>query len=129
MVVALLIWGEALEQGLSLSGVVTWLEAQGRFAWLANIADLTLPIPASAVGVASAGMVGYGLCRWLGRPLTQWLVGAGPLAQGEALFARGGGGVVALSRWVPILAEMMVCLDRIKIDRTHIAGSINLDPV
>ncbi len=68
MVVALLIWGEALEQGLSLSGVVTWLEAQGRFAWLANIADLTLPIPASAVGVASAGMVGYGLSRWLGRP-------------------------------------------------------------
>ena len=95
--VPLLIFGEVLEQGFSLSGVVTWLEAQGRFAWPATIADLTLPIPASAVmgapgqiygalvgglisavGVVSAGMVGYGLCRWLGRPLTQWLVGAGP---------------------------------------------------
>ncbi len=96
IVIPLLIWGEVLEQGFSLSGVVTWLEAQGRFAWPATIADLTLPIPASAVmgalgqiygalvgglisavGVVSAGMVGYGLCRWLGRPLTQWLVGAG----------------------------------------------------
>ncbi len=53
----------------------------------------------------------------------------GTLAHGEALFARAGGWVVALSRWVPILAVMMVCLDRIKIDRNHIAGSINLDPV
>ncbi len=49
IVVPFLIWGEVLEQGFSLSGVVTWLEAQGRFAWPATIADVTLPIPASAV--------------------------------------------------------------------------------
>jgi uncharacterized membrane protein YdjX (TVP38/TMEM64 family) len=133
VIVPFVIWGDALEQGFSQTGAVAWLEGQGRFAWLAAMAlmisDLALPIPSSAVmgalglvygavlgglisvaGVVLAGLVGYGLCRWLGRPLARWLVGEAPLSQGGALFDHRGGWLVALSRWIPVLAEVVVCL-------------------
>jgi len=91
--------------------------------------DLLLPIPSTAImaalglvygpiwggliGTAGSflgGALGYGLCRWFGRPLALRILGPDGLVQGERLFARAGGWLVALSRWLPILPEVIACM-------------------
>ncbi|MEO1686923.1 MAG: VTT domain-containing protein [Pseudomonadota bacterium] len=127
------IWGEGIEAALSQEAAQARLERWGPWAWAAGaallVADLALPIPttvvmaalgliygplwgglAAAFGSALAGGVGYGLGRVAGRPAAAALLGPEPLAEGEALFARAGGWLVALSRWMPVLPEVVsVC--------------------
>ena len=128
-----LFWGDRLDLMLTRDGAAQWLDDYGQFAWLAGIglliSDLALPIPTTAViaalgmvygpilgglvasvGSVVSGLIGYGLCRHLGRPCARWLSGERALATGERLFARAGGWVVALSRWLPILSEVVACL-------------------
>jgi uncharacterized membrane protein YdjX (TVP38/TMEM64 family) len=57
-----------------------------------------------------AGLMAYGLCRGLGRRAAQWIAGAGAMARAEALFAKHGGWLVALSRSTPVLPEALACL-------------------
>lgn len=125
-----LFWGDYLEQGLAGDAAVGWLRDYGPFAWAAGIAlliaDIALPVPSSAVmaalgivygpwlggtiatvGVTAAGITGYGLARLFGYPLARRLAGADNLNEGEKLFNRRGGWLVALSRWVPVLAEVV----------------------
>jgi uncharacterized membrane protein YdjX (TVP38/TMEM64 family) len=127
------LWGDQLEQLFAREGTVEWLREFGALAWLTAlgllIADLALPIPAAAImaalgilygplwggllaaaGSVASGLVGYGLCRYLGRPFALWLNGHKALAEGERLFARTGGWTVVLSRWLPILAEVIACM-------------------
>ena len=57
-----------------------------------------------------AGLLAYGLSRWLGRPIALRLAGADALESGEKLFADGGAWLVAGSRCIPILPEAIACL-------------------
>jgi len=124
------IWGEGVEAALSQDAARSRLEGWGPWAWAAGaallVADIALPIPttvvmaalgmiygpawgglAAAFGSALAGLTGYGLGRFAGRPAASALLGPGPLGEGEALFARAGGWLVALSRWMPVLPEVV----------------------
>ena len=133
IVVPFAIWGGRFDAALSVEGARGWMEQYGRWAWLAGIAllvaDIVLPIPSTVVmsalgwmygwwwgglictaGSMLAGIVAYGMCRVLGRPAARWIAGEAGLARGEELFAKGGGWLVALSRWTPVLPEAVACL-------------------
>ena len=128
-----LIWGEAFERSFSLVGTLTWLRELGPWAAAAGVgllvADIALPIPSTIVmsalgatygfgvggllsilGSMLAGLTGYGLARWAGRPAAIWIAGEDSLVRTEELFARGGAWLVLTSRWLPILPEAVACL-------------------
>jgi uncharacterized membrane protein YdjX (TVP38/TMEM64 family) len=119
-------------EGMDTLWTVGHLESFGKWAWLVGIGllvgDLLLPMPSTVVmsglgyvyGVALGGllaslgalgsaMLGYGLCRWIGEPMVDRLVGRAGLEQGRAVFDRHGPWLVALSRWLPIMAEVVAC--------------------
>lgn len=127
------LWGDRFETAFSEGQTADWLLDLGPYAWLSAIgllvADLVLPIPSTAVmaglgmiygpwvgglvataGSALAGLIGYSLCRIFGRPVARWLAGEAMLTYGQQLFSRIGGWLVALSRWQPILPEVVACL-------------------
>lgn len=133
IIVPFAIWGGRFDATLSLEGARGWMEQYGRWAWLAGIAllvsDIALPIPSTVVmsalgwmygwwlggcictaGSMLSGIVAYTLCRVLGRPAARWIAREDGLARGEELFANGGGWLVALSRWTPVLPEAVACL-------------------
>jgi uncharacterized membrane protein YdjX (TVP38/TMEM64 family) len=128
------IWGGHFTALFTQEGAAAWLRGYGEWAWLAGLAlmasDLFLPIPGTAVitafgyvygfwlgGLLGAigswlpGMVGYGLCRRLGRRAAEWIAGREDLEKGERLFAgESGGFIVALSRWLPVMPEVVACM-------------------
>ena len=127
------LWGDRLEALFVGDGAVEQLSSHGSYAWaiaiLLLLSDLALPVPTSAVmaalgiiygpllggliaalGSVLAGLTGYGLCRVFGRPLARFLSGEKALADGERLFARAGGWIIVLSRWLPVLSEVMACM-------------------
>lgn len=133
VLVPFLIWGENFEQRFGQAGAIDWLRDYGRWAWAAGIvlllADLILPVPATAVMaalgfiygplpgglIATAGSFGSGalaylLCRSLGRPVAARVLGERDLIEGERLFARVGAWLVVLSRWLPIFPEVIACM-------------------
>ena len=133
VLVPFLIWGASFEQSFSREGAAAWLSGYGRWAGVAGIlllmSDLVLPIPATAVmaglgfvygpveggliatlGSFLSGALGYLLCRWFGRPLAVRLLGPEDLMDGERLFARLGGWLVVLSRWLPVFPEVIACM-------------------
>jgi uncharacterized membrane protein YdjX (TVP38/TMEM64 family) len=130
VVLPFLLWGETLEAYFTGDGAVEALRGYGAAAGLVAVgllvADLLLPIPTTAVmaalgiiygpvvggliaaaGSFLSGMVGYGVCRQFGRPVARWLMGPGALEEGERIFARFGGWIVAASRWLPVLPEVV----------------------
>ena len=128
------IWGDEFERSLSLEHTVETLRATGGWAWAAGIGllviDLFLPVPGTvvmsalglvygwplggtiaAVGSVGAGVLAYGLSVGLGRRAARRLAGEKGLAEGERLFGgETGGWLVALSRWMPVLPEVVACL-------------------
>jgi len=133
MLIPFLIWGGDLEQAFSGPAAVNWLKGYGRWAWAAGLllllSDLLLPVPGTAVmaalgfvyGPLVGGFVGalgsflsghlaYVLCRLMGHDLAVRLVGKEDLIKGEHLFARAGGWIVAWSRWLPLLPEVIACM-------------------
>jgi uncharacterized membrane protein YdjX (TVP38/TMEM64 family) len=133
MTIPFLLWDDTFTRLFSGDEMVAWLRARGGFGWAAGIlllvSDLFLPIPGTAVmaalgfvygplvgGIVSvagsflSGMAAYGLCRAVGHRAALRLVGADDLAKGERLFARSGGWIVALSRCLPLLPEVIACL-------------------
>jgi uncharacterized membrane protein YdjX (TVP38/TMEM64 family) len=132
-IIPFMIWGEALESAFSVQGARAWMAGFGPGAGVAGIgllvADILLPIPSTlvmsalgltygpligglyaAAGSALAGVIAYGLSRWLGRPLALRLAGEAGLREGEEFFAAGGAWLVACSRCLPILPEAVACL-------------------
>jgi uncharacterized membrane protein YdjX (TVP38/TMEM64 family) len=128
-----LIWGPGFERSFSQEGAVAWLTGYGPWAGVAGIlllmSDLFLPIPATAVmaalgfvygpiaggliatlGSFLSGALAYLLCRWYGRPAAVRVLGADELGNGERLFARVGGWLVVLSRWLPVFPEVIACM-------------------
>jgi uncharacterized membrane protein YdjX (TVP38/TMEM64 family) len=133
LMIPFLFWGDAFNQWLTGEAGVRWLRGWGPYGWLAVIAllvgDVFLPIPAtpvmsaagylygavtggivSATGSFLAGLVAYGLCRQLGRGVAVWLAGGADLARADQLFRHSGPWLVALSRWMPLLPEVVSCL-------------------
>jgi len=131
--VPFLLFGKSFDAWLAGDAAVEWLRSHGSWAWAAAIVllvgDLVLPVPATAVmaalgilyGPVLGGLVGaagsilsgalaYAACRAAGRPAALRLAGAEGLARGERFFARTGGWAVALSRWMPLLPEVVACM-------------------
>lgn len=133
VLIPFVIWGSGFERSFSREGAIAWLTGYGGWAGVAGIlllmSDLFLPIPATAVmaalgfvygpviggliatlGSVLSGALAYLLCRWLGRPAALRVLGPQDLADGERLFARVGGWLVALSRWLPVFPEVIACM-------------------
>ena len=127
------IWGDRVEAFLHQDRLVAWFQSYYDSAWLVGIAllvsDLVLPIPNTVVmaalgviygplvgGIVStagnclSGLLGYSLCRLYGRPVAARLIGEADLEAGGHLFARSGGVIVAASRWLPVLPEIISCM-------------------
>lgn len=127
------LWGERFDAVFSLDGAQAWISEHGSWAWLAGVlllmSDVILPVPSTIVmsalgliygwfvggllasaGSFLAGFTAYLACRWLGRRAALWLAGEESLRRVEELFARRGGWLVALSRWMPVLPEAIACL-------------------
>ncbi len=128
-----LIWGASLEGAFSVESAITWLTAFERWAWAAAIGllllDFLLPIPATAVmsalgyiygplwggligggGSLFSGLAAYGLCRWLGPKAAERLLGERDYQRGRKLFAGAGGWIIVISRWLPLLPEVVACM-------------------
>ena len=128
-----LAWGDLFEEMFSESGATERLENYGKWAWLAGIillmADLFLPLPGTVImsalgylygplyggiiatlGNILSGLFAFGLCRLLGRRGAEWLLGKKDLEKGEKTFNKNGGWIVAISRWLPIVPEIVACM-------------------
>ncbi|MBT5927055.1 MAG: VTT domain-containing protein [Verrucomicrobia bacterium] len=126
-----LIWGNHWDW--SSQDTVAWLKQYGRWGWLVALillmGDLFLPIPSTAVmsglglvygplwggligstGSVCSGMIAYGLCRLFGEKAVVKLLGKDDQARGKELFLQYGGWLVALSRWLPLLPEVIACM-------------------
>jgi len=64
----------------------------------------------ASAGSFAAGVTGYGLCRALGPKIARRLAGEKELAAHHTLFQRSGPWLVALSRWLPLMPEVVCCL-------------------
>jgi uncharacterized membrane protein YdjX (TVP38/TMEM64 family) len=127
------LWGDRFESFLGGPAAQVSMETWGLFAWaiamLLLVADLVLPIPATSVmgalgsfygpwlggligglGSTGAGMVGYLLCRYLGRIIVGKLVTAEEMSRAKRFIDQNGGLAVAMSRWLPVLPEAVSCL-------------------
>ena len=133
VLVTFAIWGDAFENQFTIEGSLAWLRSHGQWAWLAAIAllagDLLLPVPSTvvftalgilygpwlggligAVGFASGGAVAYAVCRSFGEKAALRLLGERDYLRGRQLFEKSGGWIVVLSRWLPILPEVISCI-------------------
>ena len=129
------IWGDAFDALFEYEKVKAWFDDLGvSWAWLVGIgllvSDLFLPVLGTVVmsslgylygfwlggflaasGSMLAGLLAYGLCRSLGRGVAERIAGVDDLAKGERLFnGQAGGWMVALSRWLPVMPEVIACL-------------------
>ena len=132
LAIPFIFWGDWFEDFFSPTGTRGLLESYGAWAWLCGIlllaADILLPMPATVVmsvlgliygpvlggmiaaaGSFLSGTIPYLLCRGLGDGAARWLIGEDELDRGELLFGRVGGWAVALSRWMPLLPEVVAC--------------------
>lgn len=130
--IAWMISGGEWEARFTLEGSIAWLNGAGPWAWAAGmgllVADLFLPVPGTVVmsalgfiygpwlgglvaaaGSMAAGLAGYGIGRCFGEPMARRWLGDRDYEKGRQLFARGGGWLIALSRALPILPEVMSC--------------------
>jgi uncharacterized membrane protein YdjX (TVP38/TMEM64 family) len=127
------IWGGEFTAWFTGDAAIAWVRARGPWGGLAVIAllmsDLILPIPSTAVmsaagylygtvvggllsaaGSFAAGLTGYWLCRSFGPRAAARLVGKRELDGHATLFHRNGPWLVAFSRWMPVLPELISCL-------------------
>lgn len=128
------IWGDGFESYFSGDAAVDWLRGCGAWGWLAGIGllmgDIVLPVPGTAVisalgyvygiwlggligavGSMLSGLLAYGLCRRLGHRAAAFIAGEHDLEVSERVFAGPVGGyLVALSRWLPVMPEVISCL-------------------
>ncbi len=127
-----LIWGGSWDHAFTFAGSVKWLQDAGPWAWAAGIlllvGDLVLPVPGTivisalgfvygvamggavaSIGLILAGMTGYGAGRLFGEKFARKWLGDDDYEKGKQLFENGGGWVVAMSRALPILPEVVSC--------------------
>ena len=133
VLVSWIIWGEAWADQFSFQKSIDWLKQAGPLAWLARIgllaSDLVLPIPNTVVmsalgyiygtmiggvvatmGLLLGGLLGYGSGRLFTERFVIKMLGERDFAQGRRIFSQRGGWIVALSRSLPILPEVIACV-------------------
>ena len=127
------VFGEGLEEAWDVEFLAArFREAKG-WAWLLGIAlllaDLLLPIPGTivmsalgavygvwlggfiaAAGSMLSGICGYGVGRFFKEETAKRWLGERDFEKGKSLFRRGGAWVVAMSRALPILPEVLSCI-------------------
>lgn len=129
VVIPFLVWGDDLGGALRVdpeTGRLAGSELHpGLFGIGLLVADVFLPVPTTSViaalgilygpvvgtlyalgGSMLAALAGYSLGWLLGRPLAARFIGS-HLETGERAFARYGGWIVAASRWMPVLPEVV----------------------
>lgn len=122
------LWGGGFDSKFGFDGTVAWMQSQPLWGGLGGvgllIADILMPVPGTVVmsalgyvygpllgglfataGTLGAGLAGYGLGRILNEKTARRFLGDADFEKGRALFTRGGGWMVALSRSLPILPE------------------------
>lgn len=127
------LFGEGLEEAWNVERLAGHFEQAKGWAWLLGmvllLADLLLPIPGtvvmsalgvvygfwiggllSAIGSMLAGMLGYGVGRFFDEKFAKRWLGEKDFEKGRSLFARSGAWVVAMSRALPILPEVLACM-------------------
>lgn len=133
IIVPFIIWGDWFMDFFSEGKAIEWLQNYGQWAWavaiLLLLADLFLPLPGTVImsalgyiygpivggilatlGGIAAGVLAFALCRGLGRKAAVWILGAEGLAKGEQQYAKNGSWIVAISRWLPVLPELIACM-------------------
>ncbi len=133
MLAPMLIFGDEIDAQFAGEQGLERLRSYGAWAWLVGsgliISDLVLPVPSTAViaglgmlygpwlggligGVASmlAGLLAYVGCRLLGQRALDFIVGEANLEKLSRFFVRHGIWAIALSRWMPLLPEVLCCL-------------------
>jgi uncharacterized membrane protein YdjX (TVP38/TMEM64 family) len=133
IIIPFLIWGDWFTRLFSEEGSIEILKRYGSWAWmiaiLLLIGDLFLPLPATvimaalgflygplwggllaALGGFLSGVLAFSISRGLGRKGALWILGEKDLAKGERTFSRNGGWIVAISRWLPVLPEIVACM-------------------
>jgi uncharacterized membrane protein YdjX (TVP38/TMEM64 family) len=127
------LFGQGLEEIWNVEKLAAHFENAKAWAWLLGIAllmaDLLLPIPGtivmsalgavygfwiggllSVIGSMLAGMLGYGVGRFFKESFAKRWLGEKDFEKGKSLFERGGAWVVAISRALPILPEVIACM-------------------
>jgi uncharacterized membrane protein YdjX (TVP38/TMEM64 family) len=128
-----IIWGDAMESALSNESAIQWLNGFEEWAWAAGVGllllDFILPIPGTAVmsalgfvygpviggfiasgGSILSGWVAYIASRLIGPTAARKLLGEKDYERGKKLFANTGGWIVAFSRWLPLIPEVVACM-------------------
>lgn len=126
-------FGEGLEEAWDVERLAQRFEEARAWAWLVGIglllADLLLPIPGTIVmsalgavyglwlggllatcGAMLAGMFGYGVGRFFDENFAKKWLGERDFEKGHRLFSKNGAWVVAMSRALPILPEVLACM-------------------
>ena len=127
------LFGQGLEEAWDVEKLAGHFENAKGWAWLLGIvllmADLLLPIPGtvvmsalgvvygfwiggllSSIGAMFAGMLGYGVGRFFDEKFAKRWLGEKDFDRGKSLFERSGAWVVAMSRALPILPEVLACM-------------------
>ena len=130
---AWMVWGGSWDERFTLQGTIGWLNGTGSWAWAAGIgllvADLVLPMPGTVVmsalgfvygpwvggavafaGLMLASVAGYGIGRIMDEKFVRRWLGDADFERGRKFFGDGGGWVVAFSRSMPILPEVVSCM-------------------
>ena len=133
VVVGFVLWGDSMESRFTVSGSQEWIQARGNRAWLAAVfllaSDIILPIPATVVftalgmiygpwmggilgtlGFSLGGTIAYLLCLGCGEKAARLILGEKDFERGHRLFGKSGGWIVAASRWLPVLPEVIACM-------------------
>ncbi|MEY3394228.1 MAG: hypothetical protein RL346_464 [Verrucomicrobiota bacterium] len=127
------LWGVGLEDAWNVDKLAGKFESVKSWAWLFGLllllADLLFPIPGTVVmsalgavygfwlggliaagGAILAGMLGYGVGRFFDERFTKKWLGETDFDRGRRLFEKNGAWVVAISRALPILPEVLACM-------------------
>ena len=133
LAVPYMIWGERVAAFWEGANVLEYIRAQGPWGAVVGVglivADLFVPMPAPAIMAAlgliygvwlggaiatfasfMAGMVGYTLCRVIGPRAAAWIAGPKEIEMVRELFERSGVWLIAVSRVLPWIPEVLACL-------------------
>nr|WP_321402702.1 VTT domain-containing protein [uncultured Desulfobacter sp.] len=127
------ICGQNLEFLLSQEKCIAWFSRTKSFAWIMGIvllvSDILLPVPATGImaalgavygpwvgGVASvtgsvcAGLVGYGIAKFLGQKASAKIASQEEIERFKFVFDRWGSYAIILSRIMPVIPEVITIL-------------------
>ena len=127
------VWHDEMDAYFASESYQEWLLSVRSYAWLVGIglivADLFLPIPAvpimaamgtlygtlvggliATVGSMLAGLLAYGLSRWLGMKAARFLASDSELDDLQRFFDSWGAAGIIASRALPVVPEVMTIL-------------------